>query len=83
VGRLWQSLALSQWHVNLAYLPVESLFRDRQAEYDEALGAADRFAEATPFVDFMLQVIRETLDAPMPTGPSKRPSKIADQGIWE
>ena len=66
-GRFWQSLALSQWQVNLAYLPVESLIRDRQTEYYEALGAADRLAEATPFVDFMLQVIQETLDAPMLT----------------
>lgn len=67
MGRLWQSLSLSRWHAELAYLPVESLIRDRQAEYYEALGAADRLAEATPFVDFMLQVIRETLDAPVPS----------------
>lgn len=63
LGRLWQSLALSQWHVNLGYLPVESLIRDRQAEYYEALGAADHLAEATPFVEFMLRIICETLDA--------------------
>ena len=63
LGRLWQSLSLSRWHAELAYLPDESLVRDRQAEYYEALGAADRLAEATPFVEFMLTVIRETLDA--------------------
>ncbi len=63
VGRLWQSLALSKWHEGLAYLPVESLIRDRQAEYYEALGASDRLAEATPFVEFMLSIILETLDA--------------------
>jgi Fic family protein len=62
LGRLWQSLTLSQWHADLAYLPVESLIRDHQAEYYEALGAADRLAEATPFVEFMLTIIRETLD---------------------
>ena len=62
LGRLWQSLTLSQWHAELAYLPVESLIRDHQAEYYEALGAADRLAEATPFVEFMLTIIRETLD---------------------
>jgi Fic family protein len=67
LGRLWQTLTLSQWHPNLAYLPVESLIRDRQAQYYEALGAADRLAEAAPFVEFMLTMIRETLDTPMPT----------------
>ena len=63
LGRLWQSLSLSRWHAELAYLPVESLVRDRQVEYYEALGAADRLAEATPFVGFMLTIIRETLAA--------------------
>lgn len=63
MGRLWQSLSLSRWHAGLAYLPVESLIRDRQSEYYEALGASDQLAEATPFVEFMLTVIRETLDA--------------------
>jgi Fic family protein len=62
LGRLWQSLSLSRWHADLAYLPVESLVRDRQADYYEALGAADRLAEATPFVEFMLNVILETLE---------------------
>ena len=61
LGRLWQSLALSQWHADLAYLPVESLIRDHQAEYYEALGAADPLAEATPFVEFILTIIRRTL----------------------
>lgn len=62
-GRLWQSLSLSRWHADLAYLPVESLVRDRQADYHKALGAADRPAEATPFVEFMLNVILESLKA--------------------
>ena len=62
LGRLWQSLSLSHWHAELVYLPMESLIRDRQAEYYEALDAADRLAEATPFVDFMLTIIRETLE---------------------
>ncbi len=63
LGRLWQSLALSNWYPELAYLPVESLVRDRQVEYYEALGAADRQEEATPFVEFMLSVILEMLCA--------------------
>lgn len=61
LGRFWQSLALSRWHEKLAFLPVESLIRDRQANYYVALGKADQLAEATPFVDFMLEIILEAL----------------------
>ena len=63
LGRLWQSLCLSRWHAELAYLPVESSVRDRQAESYEALGATDRLAEAIPFVEFMLRIICETLNS--------------------
>ena len=46
-------------------MPVESLIRDHQAEYYQALGAVDQLAEATPFVEFMLTIIRKTLDTPV------------------
>jgi Fic family protein len=62
MGRLWQSLALASWHGELAWLPVESLISERQSEYYAALGAADRLAEATPFVEFMLTAIRDALE---------------------
>jgi len=61
IGRLWQSLALARWHPELAYLPVESVIRERQTAYYEALGAADRAAEATPFIEFILDAIAESL----------------------
>jgi Fic family protein len=32
-GRLWQTLILSRWNPLLAYLPVESVIPDRQADY--------------------------------------------------
>ncbi len=61
MGRLWQSLALTRWHPELAYLPVESVIREHQTAYYAALGEADRKAEATPFVEFILDAISETL----------------------
>jgi Fic family protein len=61
LGRLWQSLALSRWNPFLAFLPVESLIHQHQQEYYEALGAADHHGESTPFVEFMLTIILETL----------------------
>jgi Fic family protein len=62
MGRLWQTLILSRWRAVLAYLPVETVIRAQQNAYYEALAAADQLAEATPFVEFMLQALRQALD---------------------
>jgi Fic family protein len=61
MGRLWQTLILSQWRPVLAYLPVETVIRDQQESYYAALAAADQVAEATPFVEFMLAALRQAL----------------------
>lgn len=57
MGRLWQTLILSQWRPVLSYLPVEAVIRDQQDAYYAALSAADHLAESTPFVEFMLQAM--------------------------
>lgn len=57
MGRLWQTLILSQWRPVLAYLPVEAVIREQQDAYYAALSAADQMAESTPFVEFMLQAL--------------------------
>ncbi len=61
MGRLWQTLILSQWRAILAYLPVESVIREQQDAYYEALALSDKAAEATPFVEFMLAALRQAL----------------------
>ncbi|MCY1281807.1 mobile mystery protein B [compost metagenome] len=61
MGRLWQTLILSQWRPVLAYLPVETVIRDQQEAYYGALALADQQAEATPFVEFMLQALLQAL----------------------
>lgn len=61
MGRLWQTLILSQWRAVLAYLPVESVIREQQDAYYEALAISDKAAEATPFVEFMLAALRQAL----------------------
>lgn len=38
MGRLWQTLILSKWRPVMAFMPVETIVRNRQAEY-YALGA--------------------------------------------
>ncbi|MBS0463612.1 MAG: Fic family protein [Proteobacteria bacterium] len=61
MGRLWQTLILSRWQPVLAWLPVESVVRDRQADYYAALAAADAASDATVFVEFMLDALATAL----------------------
>lgn len=61
MGRLWQTLILSQWKPMLAYLPVETVVRSRQEEYYQALAEADRLADSTPFIEFMLQALHDAM----------------------
>lgn len=61
IGRLWQTLILSQWKSPLAYLPVESVVHHEQQAYYKALGEADKLAQANPFIEFMLSAIISSL----------------------
>lgn len=61
MGRLWQTLILSTWHPLFLSLPLESLIKDNQDLYYQALEHADEQGESTPFIHFMLSVILQTL----------------------
>ena len=61
MGRLWQTLILSQWHPLFLSLPLESVIKEHQQHYYQALEQADDEANSTPFIHFMLSVIAETL----------------------
>ena len=61
MGRMWQTLLLSQWKPVFGWLPVETLIRERQNEYYEMLAVADKAANSTAFVEFMLTIIRDAL----------------------
>jgi len=61
MGRLWQTLILSRWKPLLAYLPVESVIRERQADYYAALAAADKAGSSTIFIEFLLSALLEAL----------------------
>lgn len=61
MGRLWQTLILSQWHPLFLSLPLESVIKEHQQHYYQALEQADDEANSTPFIHFMLSMIAETL----------------------
>ena len=61
MGRLWQTLVLSQWNPIFSQIPVESMVYARQQEYYTAIAESTKAAESTPFVEFMLQMILERI----------------------
>ena len=67
MGRLWQTLILRKWKPLLAYLPVETVIHTRQEDYYRVLAVADRQADATPFVEFMLGALRDAVSEALST----------------
>jgi Fic family protein len=61
MGRLWQTLILRKWKPLLAYLPVETVIREKQGAYYQVLADADQRADATPFIEFMLSALRDAI----------------------
>jgi len=61
MGRLWQTLILSQWQPVLAYLPVETVIKQQQNEYYRLLGEADKQADCTDFIGFLLKAMQSSL----------------------
>lgn len=61
LGRLWQTLILSKWHPLFLSLPLESVIKDNQQEYYQALEQADKEGNSTAFIGFMLSAISKTL----------------------
>ena len=62
MGRMWQTLLLAKWKSLFAWLPVEELIYERQQEYYDALAIADKSADSTVFIEFMLRIIRDALN---------------------
>jgi len=63
IGRLWQSVILYHWKEVFSAIPTESIIRDNQEQYYNALEEAGNLAESTPFIEFMLEVILKTIQS--------------------
>lgn len=62
MGRLWQTVILKEWKEIFAWLPVETLIKENQKEYYNALGTSDSNANSTKFIEFMLSLILNTIE---------------------
>ena len=61
IGRLWQTVILASFKDLFAYIPIESMVRNNQEKYYEALEDAGAVGESTPFIEFMLEIIAKSL----------------------
>lgn len=77
-GRMWHTLLLSRWRQALAWLPVETVIRERQDGYYAAIAQSNSVGSSEAFVEFMLRIIRDAL-APyvMPDHPKERAERGA------
>ena len=61
IGRLWQSVILIAYKDLFSYIPIESIVKENQQKYYDALEEAGTVGESTPFIEFMLGSILQSL----------------------
>ena len=60
-GRFWQTLMLRQARSCFNLVPIETAIKDHQQAYYEAIERSNKSGRATPFIEFMLEVILEAV----------------------
>jgi predicted transcriptional regulator len=82
MGRLWQTLILSRWNPLLAWLPVETVIHNRQADYYKVLGACDKAGNSTAFIEFMLGSLLTALRDASFTAPGEQvDAQVSEQVV--
>ena len=77
-GRLWQTLILANWRPVFKNLPIENIVYKYRKEYYKAIAVSGGEDGCTPFIEFILGVIDETLALESSTPHSTR-DKIIEQ----
>ena len=76
MGRLWQTVILSRWQPVLAFLPVETVIKERQEHYYQQLSQADRLSDCTDFILFLLEALRDALAQAVAVQPISQSSQL-------
>lgn len=61
MGRLWQHVLLVHQDPMFEFVPTESIVHRRQAEYYHALETSDGAGHCTPFIEFMLSALEDSV----------------------
>ena len=78
MGRYWQTMLLSRWKGIFAWLPVETIVKQHQQEYYNAIAQSDAQGNSTVFIDFMLRCILQTIQEQQKVT-DKVTDKVADK----
>ena len=61
-GRLWQTILLSTWKPIFQWIPIESIIKDNQEEYYNAIKQSTLDGKSNAFITFMLGVINDAIE---------------------
>jgi len=61
MGRLWQSLILMKEYPVFEFIPFENIIHKTQSEYYQTLSQSDKSGSSTPFIEYMLGVVNDSL----------------------
>ena len=61
MGRYWQTMLLSRWKGIFAWLSVETIVKQHQQDYYDAIAQSDSQGNNTIFIIFMLRCILQTI----------------------
>lgn len=61
MGRYWQTALLANWKPIFNYIPIESVIKDKQGKYYEAIKISTSQGKSNVFIEFMLEVISKAI----------------------
>ena len=61
MGRLWQTVLLASWKSIFAWIPIESIIKDNQEDYYNAITLSTSQGKSNIFIVFMLEVINKAI----------------------
>ncbi len=71
MGRLWQTAILMSEYPLFEFLPFETLISKNQHEYYNTLSISDKQGQSTVFIEFMLDIIDQSLGELLKSGSRK------------
>jgi len=63
MGRYWQTAILMKWKPVFAWIPIESIIRERQTEYYNAIRTSSKNVSSNEFILYMLKAILDSVKA--------------------
>lgn len=80
MGRYWQTMILARWKSIFAWLPVETIVKQNQQEYYNAIACSDVAGDSTVFILFMLKCLQATIKHEVE---NKVDNKVEDKSLTD